>query len=440
MLDKLFGWNKKKEEPASGPSISFGRYSDNNKPNEKVSKWNDADALFKEKKYFESISAFFDYLKDDAVQNVIHERSGNGGRFELFQGSKIVRGSYDNEQLKAEAILAKMPQPSVPVMRRLLEMNFNLYYGRFALDNDQLCMRFDSNLSAANPNKLYYGLKELATKADKQDDLLVQDFTILQTTDTEHVGEIPLQQKEIKYQFWTKWIKETLDYADTLDADKFSGGIAYLLLSLAYRLDYLVSPEGKLMNELEKVVEIYFRKDERPAQEKNRDMTEAYKKLLAKTKEEVFPYLFTSKYTFAVTSPQVYKTIADSIINSNQNITWYRDNNYPAIAEKICEYGFSYCQYSYSLPRPITELFHLFMLINYSDYFTALGFRGKYYDAVSKQFNPGDITERIKQVQDNWKTKYPNFDFRVENLRYDSLLNFNLSFTNEVQFLNMENK
>ena len=440
MLDKLFGWNKKKEEPASGPSISFGRYSDNNKPNEKVSKWNDADALFKEKKYFESISAFFDYLKDDAVQNVIHERSGNGGRFELFQGSKIVRGSYDNEQLKAEAILAKMPQPSVPVMRRLLEMNFNLYYGRFALDNDQLCMRFDSNLSAANPNKLYYGLKELATKADKQDDLLVQDFTILQTTDTEHVGEIPLQQKEIKYQFWTKWIKETLDYADTLDADKFSGGIAYLLLSLAYRLDYLVSPEGKLMNELEKVVEIYFRKDERPAQEKNRDMTEAYKKLLAKTKEEVFPYLFTSKYTFAVTSPQVYKTIADSIINSNQNITWYRDNNYPAIAEKICEYGFSYCQYSYSLPRPITELFHLFMMINYSDYFTALGFRGKYYDAVSKQFNPGDITERIKQVQDNWKTKYPNLDFRVENLRYDSLLNFNLSFTNEVQFLNMENK
>jgi hypothetical protein len=440
MLDKLFGWNKKKEEPASGPSISFGRYSDNNKPNEKVSKWNDADALFKEKKYFESISAFFDYLKDDAAQNVIHERSGSEGRFELFQGSKIVRGSYNNEQLKAEATLAKMPQPSVPVMRRLLEMNFNLYYGRFALDNDHLCMRFDSNLAAASPNKLYYGLKELATKADKQDDLLVQDFTILQTTDTEHIKEIPQQQKEIKYQFWTKWIKETLDYAGTLDADKFSGGIAYLLLSLAYRLDYLISPEGKLMNELEKVVEIYFRKDERPAQEKNRDMTEAYNKLLAKSKEEMFPYFFTSKYTFAVTSPQVYKTIADSINTSNQNITWYRDNNYPIIAEKICEYGFSYCQYSYSLPRPVTEFFHLFIMVNYIDYFIALGFREKYYDAVSKQFNPAAITERIKQVQDKWKSKYPNLDFRFENLRYDSLLNFNLSFTNEVQFLNLENK
>ena len=74
-----------------------------------------------------------------------------------------------------------MPQPSVPVMRRLLEMNFTLYYSRFALDNERLCMRFESDIETANPSKLYYGLKELATKADKQDDLLVQDFSSLQT-------------------------------------------------------------------------------------------------------------------------------------------------------------------------------------------------------------------------------------------------------------------
>jgi len=438
MFDKLFGWSKKKEEPE--PRISFGRYSDNNKPNEKVTRWNDADALFKEKKYADSFSAFFEYLKDDAAQNVIHERNGNEGRFQLFQGSKIVRGSYNNERLLAEATLAKMPQPSVPVMRRLLEMNFTLYYGRFALDNERLCMRFDSNVEGANPNKLYYGLKELATKADKQDDLLVQDFTILQTMDADHINDSPASEKEVKYQYWQKWIQETLDYSSTLDADKFSGGIAYLLLALAFRVDYLVTPEGKLMNELEKVVEIYFRKDERPAQEKNRDMIEGYKKLLAKSKEEIFPYLFTSKYTFAITTPQVYKTIADSIHNSNQNITWYRDNKYPVVAEKIIEYGISYCQYSYSLPRPITELYHLFMMINYSDYFAALGYREKYYDPGSKRFNAGAIAENIQEIQEKWRSKFPNMAFKVENLQYDSLLNFNLSYTNELQFLNMEIK
>ncbi|MFL5811254.1 MAG: hypothetical protein ACJ749_17160, partial [Flavisolibacter sp.] len=62
MLDKIFSWSKKKTEEEAEPGIRFGRYSDNNKSVEKVDRWNDAEALFKEKKYFESISAFFDYL------------------------------------------------------------------------------------------------------------------------------------------------------------------------------------------------------------------------------------------------------------------------------------------------------------------------------------------------------------------------------------------
>ena len=161
---------------------------------------------------------------------------------------------------------------------------------------------------------------------------------------------------------------------------------------------------------------------------------------MAKTKEDVYPYLFTSRYTFAITAPQVYKTIADSIYSSNQNITWYRENNYTLIAQQILEYGIAYCQYSYSLPRPVTEFFHLFMMVNYSDYFTALGYKEKYYDAATQQFNSTAIIEKIKLVQDSWKSKFPNLGFRFENLRYDNLLNFDFSFTNELQLLNMETK
>src|SRR6188474_1062753 len=191
MFDKLFGRSRKKESPETGPDISFGRYSDNNKPVAKVNRWTDADNLFKEKKYAESLDAFFDYLRDDNIDNVVYERNGAEGRFHFYQGSKIVRGEFNNESLKADVTLAKMPQPSVPVMRRLLEMNFNLYYSRYALDNERLCMNFDSDIETASPSKLYYGLKELSTKADKQDDLLVQDFTILETTDIEHVATLP---------------------------------------------------------------------------------------------------------------------------------------------------------------------------------------------------------------------------------------------------------
>jgi hypothetical protein len=80
------------------------------------------------------------------------------------------------------------------------------------------------------------------------------------------------------------------------------------------------------------------------------------------------------------------------------------------------------------------------MMANYSDYFAALGYKEKYYDTATKQFNSTAITEKIKQVQDKWKTKFPNMGFKFENLCYDSMLNFDFSFTNELQLLNMENK
>lgn len=440
MFDKLFGWGKKKAGQEAEPEISFGRYSDNNKPLAKVNRWTDADNLFKEKKYPESLDAFFEYLRDDNIQNVVYERNGAEGRFHFYQGSKIVRGSFDGELLKAEVTLARMPQPSVPVMRRLLEMNFNLYYSRFSMDNDRLCMRFDSDAETASPSKLYYGLKELATKADKQDDLLVQDFTILETSDSEHITVLSEHEKSVKYEFLQKWIKQTLDIISPLDADKFSGGIAYMLLALICRIDYLITPEGKLLHELEKIAGIYFKKDERPVVEKNRDMIEEFKKIQAIPKEEVFKNLFRSKHTFAIVAPQQYKTIADNIHASNQNMIWYRDNNYPFIATQICEYGISYCQYSYSLPSVITELFHLLMMVNYPDYFAALGYKKSFYDPASGKFEDEEITERVLSIQQKWKEKYPLMDFKTQNLRFDSLVNFDLTFTNEMEFLNMEPK
>jgi len=440
MLEKLFGWGKKKAEPSSSPNLSFGRYSDNNKPVAKVNRWSEADNLFKEKKYTESFDAFFDYLRDDAAANVVYERNGATGRFEIYQGSKVVRGNFTGEEIKAEVTLARMPQPSIPVMRRLLEMNFTLFYNRFALDNERLCMRFDSDLPGASPSKLYYGLKELATKADKQDDLLVQDFTILERTDTDHIVPIPDAEQEVKYTFLLQWIQQTVETIQQMDAEKFSGGIAYILLALIYKIDYLIAPEGKLLYDLEKIATIYTKKDERPVPEKNRDMLEAFQQMLALPKATILSCLFRSKYTFSIVAPQEHKAIAEAVHIANQNMVWYRDNQYPDIAAQISEYGITYCQYTYSLPRVLTDLIQLFMNINYPAYFTALGYNTTYYTPQQNQFDRIAIIEKIKTIQNNWKAKYPNMDFKTQNLRFDNLPVFNLTFTNEIEFLNMEPK
>ena len=435
VFDKLFAWRRKKKII---PDITFGRYSDNNKTVEKVNKWTEGDNLFKQEKYQESLDAFFEYLRDDDQQNVEYRRTEKTGTFHFSQGSKIVRGNFDEENFQAQIILALMPEPSVAVMRRLLEMNFNLYYSRYALDGDKLCMRFDSDIKTANPNKLYYGLKELATKADKQDDLLVQEFGALQALDIEHIIPIPREEKEVKFNFLQKWIKETLDHISTLDAEKFSGGIAYLLLSLAFRIDYLITPEGKLLHDIEKIVDIYYRKDEKPVPEKNSGMIDGFKKILEKKEEEVYEFLFRSKHTFAIVSPQNHKVVTDAINGALQNMVWYRDNNHRFIATKVLEYGISYCQYSYSLPKPLTDLYQLLMHANYGEYFTALGFSETLYDPLLNRFDEEEIEERITSIIEKWKKKYFKLQFKVKNLRYTNLITFNNTFLLEISNLNFD--
>jgi hypothetical protein len=437
MFDKLFNWGRKKDEEQPDPDIRFGRYSDNNKSKQKIARWTEADGLFREKKYHDSISAFFDYLRDEKADNVTLARDHNGHQFSLHQGSKVVRGTIDGEHLHAEVSLAKMPQPSVAVMRRLLDQNYALNYTRYALDGDRLCMRFDTDIETASPHKLYYGLRELATRADKQDDLLVQDFQNLQSIDTEHIQETPTAEKQVKYDYLQKWIGEVLADIAAVDAEKFAGGIAYQLLSLVYRIDYLIAPEGKLLQEVEAVHGLYFANDNRPMTEKNRDMMEAFKKIQARTKEEVFGFLFRSRSTFSIVNPTAYKNVAESIQKANDNCIWYRDNNYAPWAGKIMEYGITYCQFSYSLPAPCSALIQLYMRLNYADYFAALGYGSR---LLNKDGLPDKeaITGTIKAICAEWQEKHPKLTFRTDNLLYDSWVNFNFSFTNEMKELNFD--
>lgn len=435
VFDKLFGWVRKKEPD---PPIPFGRYSDNNKSVQKVQRWTDADEYFKAKEFMKCIDAFFDYLVDEEQQNVILNRQNGTLEFTVYQGSKIIRGKIDNQKLIAEAAIARMAEPSIPVMRRLLEMDFNLYYSRYALKGDNIMMLFGTDIVSASPNKLYYGLKELATKADKQDDLLVSEFTFLEPVDTEHITPLSDREKDVKFEFLQKWISQTLDYIASIDGEKFSGGISYLLLALVFRIDYLVSPEGKILSELEKIASSYYSKDDKSSPERNPVMIEGFKKLLAKTKEEITAQFFRSRYTFAIVVPHNAKTVSEAIQTALQNMQWYRENNYPLIANKVMEYGFAFCQFSYSLPKPLSDLFQLFMQVNYNDYFRALGFTSNYYDDEQNEFNEDAIDDKIDSIIDLWKAKYPSLAFKTKKLKFDSLVNFNQSFLQEVSELNFE--
>jgi len=441
-LDKLFNLGKSEDKttPAApeAAGIRFGHYSDNNKSLSKTKQWYVAEDFYKEKNITACLEAFFDYLRDEQEDNVRFEKTDSGYRFEIFQGTKIVYGDISDTEVRASVSLARMEKPSIPVMRRLLEMNYMLYYSRFALQDDKLCMLFDTPKETASPSKLYYGLKELATKADKQDDLLITDFNTLQAVDDSHVTAFGEQEKEVKYTYFVKWLEDTLNQVEALNQDSFSGGIAYILLTLLYRIDFLITPEGKLLNELERINTIYWaNKEEKTAVERNQMLKESLRKLQSWPKEEITRYFYRAKTTFAITVPKPYTEVVDNIRSSRENMQWYRENKYEGIAQRLLEYSLSYPQYSFSLPKPLTELFTLYMKINVPEFFYDLGLRDTYVrEGVLQQ---ADISAKIRSILGEFSDKYPHMNLDLGKLNFSTVLDFNVSLLTEMENLNFEN-
>lgn len=421
--------------------MRFGRYSDNNKTQKKTESWYRAEDRYKEKNYTESFAAIFDYLRDDAEDNVRFHPDGRAFTFEVVQGSKTLKGECDGNTIVARVPLAKMTSPTTAVMRRLLDINFNLFYCRTAMDEkDTLYFVFDSDVAAASPNKMYYALREMVTKADRMDDLLLEDFDTLVETGTEHIVKTPEHELEVKYKYFRKWIEDTLARASELNTDSFSGSIAYLFLTLIYRIEFLITPQGKLMNTMEKISSLYWtKKEEIPLVERNQLMKEALRKLLDITKEEFAASVYQTKGSFSITSPPTWDKMREYIVNANKDSVWYVDNKYPDLALIISEYGMTYNQFIHSMPRVMSDLTLIYMAVLHPDYFEELGMKNIFCEK-GKQLNKSAIERATKDALSRYKDKYRNMNWNAAAVNYSSLYDFLVSFSDQMANLNMDTK
>ncbi|HYD22610.1 MAG TPA: YbjN domain-containing protein [Flavipsychrobacter sp.] len=462
-LDKLLG---KKEEIKSTPAngtpqndnspaatsaiftlpgleqIRFGRYSDNNKSVEKTRSWYRAEDTFKEKSYTESFGAVFDYLRDETEDNVRYRPDGKCFSFELTQGSKTLRGECDGETIVARVPLARMTTPTTAVMRRLLDINYNLFYCRSAMDEQHiLYFVFDSDVPSASPNKMYYALREMATKADRLDDMLLDDFDTLVETGTEHIRKTDSAELDVKYKYFRKWIEEVLAKASELNADSFSGSIAYLYLTLLYRIEFLITPHGKLMSTMEKISGLYWnKKEEIPLVERNQMMKEALQKLLDITREEFAASVYQTKASFAITNPPFWDKLREYIVNANKDSAWYVDNKYPELALIISEYGMVYNQFIHSMPKVMSDLTLIYMAVMHSEYFAELGMKELFYDKEKKELNRSAIERAVNNAVKRYKDKYKDMYWDAGKVKYNSLFDFSVSFSDQMANLNMETK
>lgn len=417
------------------PEVKFGRYSDGNKKYNKTHHWTKSVDLFAEKKYMESYKEFFTYLNNDEDNSVNIVDEGKKISFSISQGSKVIKGYADTEKVVAETNIASFEKANIAFMRKLMNMNFALQYSRLALKDNFIAMKFTSQAIDASPNKLYYSLQELVRKADRQDNVLLDEFKMLKPIDVDHVVHVSEKEKEVKYKYALKWINETIKRTKELDQDKFYGIIAYMWLNLAYRLDYLIAPEEMFRYDLENIYNLYYAKDGKSYQEKNVAMLEGFEKIAAKPKEYFYDSFYKVKATFGVASPTAHATLVDFVVNDYANVKWYLDNKYPDMAAIIYEHSLGYCLFNFGMHRASTELCGLYLQIVNQDYITELGFKQVYKDASGK-LNQSAIEDRIRAIVNKESKEFPKIDVHLDELKYTSILDFAPTFIKEIEYLN----
>jgi hypothetical protein len=408
---------------ASVKEVKFGRYTDCNKNKKQIDFWNTSVAKFKEKSYMDSFDAFLNYIRDEEANNVKITRNGDVIDFELLQGSKVVRGKATPTGFSAESPIIQMDSPSIPVMRKLMAINYTLLYSKFALKENVLVMKFSSHAIDASPNKLYAALKELAKKADQQDDLLASEFASLKTIDTDQIIPLSEHDKEVKYQALVSWINDTKTEIAKHDPAFMAGGIAFMLLNLSYKIDYLISPQGALTDSLEKIQQMFFAKDNLSTAEKNKNIMAEFDKIANWPKEKVTAGLYNVKCTFAIANAAAHKTVMDMMFDERNKVGWYRDNNYPQIVEAVYSYMISYAFFNYGMVYPTSDILNLAMHVLNHEYYEQFGASPKLMDA-GRVLNATNIKNEITRIVKKSNLEYPHVKLDPNVLNYTSVTNF----------------
>ncbi len=404
-------------------TVKFGRYTDRNKNSYQMEQWDLSIKAFKEKRYVDSFEAFLNYVKDHELDNVTITRSGDQIEFKLIQGSNVIHGIGNNKDFIASTNLAEMSSPSIPVMRKLMAINYGLKYSKFALDGTAICMKFSSHALDASPNKLYAGLKELAKKADQQDDLLISEFSSLKELGDDHVQETDPSHVEIKYKYLNKWVNETKAEIAKLDPQKMSGGIAFLLLDLSYKIDHLIVPQGVLTNSLELIHMEFFKKSDATTAQRNAKIIKEFDIIMSQPKEKVSEGLYDVTCTFAIANAANHKTVMDMMFKEREKVGWYRDNRYPQIQQAVYGYMVSYAFFNYGMVYPVTDILNIAMHILNPDYYREMGDNNDFVGA-NGVLNGKRIVSSINEIMARSKKDYPFIAMNTSTLNFTTPSNF----------------
>ena len=356
---------------------NFGRFSDALAEPKQIKLFDEALKKFESKDYIANYILFFQFITNKKEDNVSYTQNSSGINFEIIQGSKKMTGVATVQKFYCISKIAYVDKLQVRYLRQMIEANFAFMYIRYAIDTENnIVLLFESVASEASPYKLLEALRELAIFADKNDDLLLTEFKgDLKPLDLGLRKELPSAIRNFYAHYLIEQIESTTEYlkeTPQLDA-QYPGGVAYLWLSLAYQLDYLLMPQGFINDTIERIERMFFEKSTESHTIKNKRIAEEFLNIKERPLDLKLDELYQTTCTFSIMSVKSIDALAHLIEGELPNMNWYAKNNYQKIALAVTDFIVGNAQFNNSFPDFERQLLHLYMQIRHFGFFKQLG-------------------------------------------------------------------
>lgn len=393
---------------------------------------------FDQEKTFEAYRSFLTSLQNFKAEmptgNIVFTEDSVTLRFELIQGSAKIFGVVTKKSLEADCIIADATKIDVAVKRRLLERDYQLTYSRFYALEGKVRLKIRLDNMTMTPQKVFFPLREIALNADYEKEYIASEFDENALLDTDHIIEMPTEEKALKYDYMQQWIAEYEERLKRLPSDDNVGMVAFTYLTLLLQIDYLIVPKKQIGQKILQHITDYFSDNSRSVERKNAEL-QAYVVTLKAIDFDTFSgQLYNSLLTFSPMERATHEEIVIFIDESLGKIRWYKNNRYNQIIMTLYHYIALYLLYNYGLHPSLRTLLHLLVEVQYADYFKSLGFK-PLYEPSSKKFEKRQILNRIEKAITPYQAQYKQLKPFGERLDLSSMEQFSHDFYLQLKHL-----
>ena len=435
----MFSWISlfHSDDMSTRDHYDFGRFISYKKTHTQQEQYQASKKAFFEQRYIEGYEYFFKYLaffdKGEDSGNISFYKDENSLRFKLIQGSAIIHGDITQRRLSAHVKLAHTVKDDIAVMRRLLERTYLYTYCAFSLEKETLKAKIYFDNISLSPQKVFFPLRELALNADKEKELLLEEFNDLAPVELDHIEVMDPHLKETKLRFFREWIDKTEQKVSVIPTQEQSGAIAFIWLNLLLKIDYFVTPRGKLGFDIYEAAQKYYEEDTKLVEEKNDTLHKAVEKLKKLDTQLLAKSLYPIKQTFDMFSNDNLDEIHSFIEETLAKAIWYKEHRYEEVILTIYEYMGLYMLYSFGMNQCLREFIQLNVRLHNTDFYSALGMQSMYKD---EKLNSSKISQTVSKITNSYSKRYPNLQDFSHTLNYESSEKFHHSYFGALQALN----